>query len=275
RIDDSPWVVWVENDATRTLARARRLFLHMAAVGAVLLLLRGIGARWISRRVASPLRELNEAAASIAGGDYDLRLEPQRPDEVGRLAQAFNVMAEKVGEAHTLLEERVARRTEDLQKALQRLRDTREELLRQERLALLGEIAGGIGHELRDPLNVISSTIACLELGLEDARPEVHHQLGILRRQVGLSEKIIQGLLAYTRDQPPESRSLSLARVVDQQVERLGPLRVELVCDVPDDLRAFGDPVQIGQILFNLLVNAVQATEGRPDPQARVRGYTC
>lgn len=267
-IDDSPWLLWVEGDAGGALARSQRLLVRMLVLGGLLILLGGLGARWISRRVTVPLREATEAAESIAQGDYARRLAVRSRNEVGRLGDAFNVMAERVEAAHAQLESRVAARTVDLQRAVEQLHEAQDELVRTRTLATLGQLAASVGHELRNPLGVMSNTVHVLDRLQAEAPPSVRDLLASLRRQIDLSKKITDDLLDFARSSPPQSCEVDVRQVVDEQIARLGDVGVGVVCEreIPCDLpRAFADPVQLGQILFNLLTNAVQAMDGRTD----------
>jgi signal transduction histidine kinase len=243
----------------------------MCAVGGGLLLIGAFAARWISRRITRPLLAATEAAEAIAAGQYDKRLQVQQHDEVGRLTLAFNTMAATVQEARSQQDELVARRTADLSSALEQLREAQDDLVRQEKLALLGQLAGSVGHELRNPLGVMTNAIFYLEMVLDGAPPEVREYLGILRRQVSLSEKITNDLLDFTRHRAPAVGRIDVSRLVTEQLARLGPLRVRVETDAPSDLPpASADAVQIGQIVFNLLTNAVQAMESVADGVLRV-----
>jgi len=83
--------------------------------------------------------------------------------------------------------------------AFRALAETQEELLRKEKLAMLGQLAGGVGHELRNPLGVMKNSVYYLEMILpEDARARKH--LGILDREVGTANRIVSDLLEFARD---------------------------------------------------------------------------
>ncbi|HLU40192.1 MAG TPA: ATP-binding protein [Planctomycetota bacterium] len=272
-VEGTPWVLWLDVDLHTALAPARDRLWRMAAFGLLLVLLGVAGAWGICRSITASLREATEAAESIAAGQFERRLEPRGPDEVRRLASAFNVMAERVEDGRQRLEERVKARTADLQDALAKLRDAQDELLRKEKLALLGQLAGGVGHELRNPLGVMSNAVHYLDLVLQDATPEVREYLGILRKQISLSDKIIGDLLDCARVKEPHAEVVSMARLVDEQVHRLGRTDVTVRRDFPADLPpAWVDPVQAGQVVFNLLTNAVQAMEANGGGTVTFRG---
>jgi len=98
-----------------------------------------------------------------------------------------------------------------------------------------------------------------------DAPPEVREYHGLLRAQIGLAEKIVGDLLDFSRVRPPRREAVVLAELVAAQRTRLSvPPRVTMDIAVPGDLpRPEIDGVQVGQILFNLFVNAIQAVESR------------
>jgi signal transduction histidine kinase len=102
-----------------------------------------------------------------------------------------------------------------------------------------------------------------LELAQPDAPGDVRDYHGILKSQIGLAERIVSDLLDFSRIRPPQREEVSLARLVDEQLVRLGRIdgvtaRNEVAEDLP---LASIDPVQVGQVVLNLLLNAAQAME--------------
>ena len=174
---------------------------------------------------------------------------------------ALAASAAETRSAHTLLEDRVEQRTHELASALRRLQDAQEALVRREKLALLGQLASGVGHELRNPLGVMSNAVHYLEQVLTSAPVKVGEYLQLLRRQITLSDRIVGDLLDLARIGPGRKEDVRLREVVQRQLERLGSLDgVALRMEVPDDLPPVqADEVQVGQIIFNLLTNSVQA----------------
>ena len=276
----TPWVVWVDLAVTDVLAPARR-FLRNAMLAAVLLMLVGaIGATIVSRQITEPLGEVTSAAQGIASGDYSRRVKADREDELGVLAAAFNSMAQQVEDSRNDMEGKVAQRTKELENALHELHEVQEALVLREKLAILGQLAGGVGHELRNPLGVMTNAIYYLSVKLKDAPDNVKEYLGILRTQVGLSEKIVGDLLDFARVKQPKTEAVLVPKLVQEQLERVGPLdSISVECDFPHDLPAVCvDRVQMGQVVLNLISNAVQAMEGgsaKLTIRARVKGNSC
>jgi DNA-binding LacI/PurR family transcriptional regulator/signal transduction histidine kinase len=152
------------------------------------------------------------------------------------------------------LEEMVEERTRKLQEA-------QEQLVRQERLAVLGQLAGGVGHELRNPLGVISNAVYFLQTTLSEADETTREYLGILSSEVRSAERIISDLLDLSRTRPSEREESTVSELVAGTLERQPPPEnVRVTTEVGSDLPlAFVDPRQIGQVLDNLVLNACQA----------------
>lgn len=272
-VSATPWVVWVDVRNSTVLAPARRFLGGMALAG-VLILIVGAGAAWlISRQITTPLHELALAAEGISHGDYSRRVAASHGDEIGRMADSFNRMAHEIEESRREIEGRVAARTKELEAALGDLKNAQETLVRKEKLAMLGLLAGGVGHELRNPLGVMTNAIYYLGVVLKEAPSEVTEYLAILRTQINLSEKIIGDLLDFARIKTPQLATVDIRQLVEEQLKRAEPLDgVEVRYEFPADLPAVRiDRVQIGQVVLNLITNAVQSMNGH-DARITFRG---
>jgi signal transduction histidine kinase len=263
-VRQAPWVVWVDFRTNSILAPARRFLTRMGMAALLILIVGAIGAWLISRQITTPLQDLALAAKDISAGDYTRRVVVSRDDELGVLGDSFNDMAHVIEDSHRELEGRVAARTGELESALGVLRETQESLVRKEKLAMLGLLAGGVGHELRNPLGVMTNAVYYLGAVLKEAPTEIQEYLDILRTQIRLSEKIVGDLLDFARIKPPQYESVSVKQIVDEQLDRAGPLdRVSVKHDFPPDLPWVRvDRVQIGQVVLNLIMNALQAMNG-------------
>jgi len=258
------WLLWVGIPTSSVLAPANRFLRDMAIAALLLVIVGGVAALLISRHITGPLKEMTLAAEGMASGDYSRRVTTGRHDELGALAQSFNSMAQQVDESTHKLENRVQERTRDLETALNELREAQESLVRREKLAMLGQLAGGVGHELRNPLGVMTNAIYYLLMVLKEASPDVKEYLGIIRTQIALSEKIIGDLLDFARIKQPQVETVAIEKIVREQLERVGDLNgVKLVEDFPAGLPPIRvDRVQIGQVVLNLVTNALQSMEG-------------
>jgi PAS domain S-box-containing protein len=152
------------------------------------------------------------------------------------------------------LAELVAERTSELHAA-------QEELIRNERLATLGQFAGSVGHELRNPLGVISNAVYYLQAVLENPDDTTREYLEMIAREVRNAEKTICDLLEISRNRPPEKRLVSVQELVNEAL--LGQTcweNVEVHTEIAADLPAVHvDSRQMVQVIGNLVANAFQA----------------
>ncbi len=149
------------------------------------------------------------------------------------------------------LELRVVERTAELIAAQQKL-------LRQERLTVLGQLAGGLAHQLRNPLGAIQNAAAVLRKA--QLNGDQRQALDIIEEEVGRSDLTIRALLDYSRVRPPQRREVLLGDVVQEalQIQRVPPEVVVEVVSSPDVAAAI-DPMQVQTALGNILRNAVEA----------------
>jgi len=148
----------------------------------------------------------------------------------------------------------------DLELAIM-LHTYREDLLSQqarvERLSTFGQLVGSIGHELRNPLGVIESSLYILRgrIGQGDERANKH--VGRIGEQLWIANAIISDLLDMIRDKPLAAESVRLRSVVEAAAQQLQlSLQTEALEHLPE---VRGDPSQLRQVFVNLLQNAQQA----------------
>ena len=269
RVALAPWQVWIGIPVSTALAPAHAFLRAIMLAAVALVLAGGLGALMLGRQVTDPLRQVTIAAEGIAAGDYSRRVNTTRKDEIGILAASFNSMARQVEESRSDMEARVAQRTTELKRTLDELHETQEALVRREKLAILGQLAGGVGHELRNPLGVMTNAIYYLSVVLKDAPTNVREYLGILQTQVGLSEKIVGDLLDFARVKQPKIEPVSVVALVDEELTRVGRFdEVTVARDFPADLPSVCvDRIQMGQVVLNLISNALQAMDGKDGKQ--------
>ncbi len=261
-IQGTPWLALVTLPEGAALAPAQAYLRGTIGLALLVIALGTVGAWVISRQITSPLAEVSAAAEGISRGDYSRRVQTTHDaDELGRLGASFNTMAQQVQEATDTLGQRVAERTHELNHTLEQLKDAQAALVRRERLAVLGQLAGSVGHELRNPLGVMTNALYYLAVVLKDAPASVQEYLGILRTQIGMSEKIVGDLLDYARVKPPRREAVDLAHLAAEELERAAaPSGMRIETEFPPDLpRVVIDRQQVGQVVFNLITNAIQA----------------
>ncbi len=144
------------------------------------------------------------------------------------------------------------------------LRDAQEELLRKERLALLGHFAGSISHELRNPLGVIDSSAYYLKMKLGDSNEKVAQHLERIKSSVHSATAIIQSLLNLTRMKKPDAEQHDMIAVVLESLEGSNiPNTVAVERHFPDqEIPVKVEHEQIRIAPKNIIKNAVEAMNG-------------
>jgi PAS domain S-box-containing protein len=179
---------------------------------------------------------------------------PQYIIAVGRDITERKRAEEALKEYSERLEEMVNERTNEL-------RDAQEELVRKEKLVVLGRLAGGIAHELRNPLGTIKNASYFLNMVMEEPEPEVKEVLEILEKEVETSERIISNLLDFARAKSPIRRKVDINDVVQEALSHTPvPQSIKVVNQLDEALPTIlADPDQLAQVFGNIILNAMQA----------------
>ncbi len=148
-----------------------------------------------------------------------------------------------------------------LRERTRQLLNAQDQLVRHEKLAVLGQVAGSVGHELRNPLGVMSNAVFYLQTVLTDADDSTKEYLNIIQSEITGSERIVSDLLDSVRTKAPRPELVGVRELVDQVLRKYSvPSLVTVKLDIPVALPALWvDPQQIQQVLRNLVSNAVEA----------------
>jgi PAS domain S-box-containing protein len=155
--------------------------------------------------------------------------------------------------ANEQLELRVRERTAALEAA-------QSELVRKERLAVLGQLAGGLAHQIRNPLGAIANAAYVLQRTVTAPSEDSAYAISIILEETWQANRIISDLIDYARVRPPERRDVSLREIVERALTAQPvPGHVKVTLDLPDEPLASVDPDQMRGALENLIRNAVEA----------------
>jgi len=262
-------VVAVGMDALRRVQDQSRQAAFLFAAVAIVLLVVGLD-RLTRRFVHAPLGAVLGTMARASAGDLAARAPRVRRDEIGAVAEGLNGLLERMGGFNETLRSEVARATEELRASnealratAQRLFDARRELAQSQRLALAGQMAASVAHQVGTPLNVISGYVQLLK-ARQDADSADAARLFTIQEQIARVTAIVQSLLDRTRRPALSLRPLAPGELVTGLAELVRPSlvghRIELELEVAPDLPPVGaDRAQLEQALLNLVSNAVDA----------------
>jgi two-component system NtrC family sensor kinase len=226
--------------------RTSLLFLAISLTGACLAVVLG---HVISKRFSVPLKALVGAAREVAAGNLDTRVVIRSDGEFAEMAQAFNTMAAKL-----------KRRDEALKEF------AKSKIMESERLAIIGQLAADVAHELNNPLQGI---VAFSELLLEKTEPDDPRRgsLEKIATQANRCTTIIRGLLDFSRRREPNKRPSDICALLDECVGLVE--NQALFHDItiikncaPDIPPVIIDPSQIQQVFMNMIINAAESMNG-------------
>jgi hypothetical protein len=222
----------------------------------------------VTRRVLQPIDRLVAAAEAIAQGNLEARAPQSEAHEINRLAQALNNMAERLLSD----QQKLADNIRSLDETNLMLTEARNAMVQAEKMASAGRLGAGIAHEVGNPLGAIIGYLGLLK---RNATPRDLELLESAEREAHRIDRIVRGLLDYSRPREAHTHALDVNKVIHDTIELVSTqgkfkhlqLDVDLVEKTPE---VIGDPYQLQQVLVNLLVNAADALEERADPQVRI-----
>jgi signal transduction histidine kinase len=201
----------------------------------------------LAGRLGRRIRELERRTRLIAAGDFSPMALPERNDELRDLGRSVNDMAE-------------------------RLAQLQEAVKKNERLRLLGQVSGGLAHQLR---NGVAGARLAVQLHAGDCNGQADPEaLQVALRQLALVETNLKRFLDLGRAQELRRVPCSLVSIVNDVVDLLGPgsrhAHTELTWERPaEDRPLVGDAGQLRDMLINVLSNAIEAAG--PDGWVRIQ----
>jgi two-component system, NtrC family, sensor kinase len=192
--------------------------------------------RSIRRSVVEPLEALAAAARRLGGGDFETRLGSVGEGEFEAVAEAYDRMMEELGE-----------------------REAR--ILRAERMAVVGQLAAGVAHEINNPIGVIRGYLRTMTP--DDSAETLREELKILDDEAAACQRIAEDLLAYARAEELHVESVRVDELVAETVRRLLESGEASGASVDVDVTpgsVVADGRRLRQVVFNLVRNAVQAS---------------
>lgn len=201
---------------------------------------------FLARRYTLPIQMLVVKVRKVAGGDLSVTVPVESSDEIGELAASFNEMVEQLRERKTLEA---------------RLREA-------EHLSRVGQLASGIAHEIRNPLNYISLAIDHLKSEMKDSTPEklaeIEKIADTIKEEVRKANYMVLNFMNYGRPLKLRRTDVSFRNLVERALtvlnDKLKEQKVTIAIDIPADLPPlYCDQELMRNCLFNFITNGAQS----------------
>ncbi len=246
--------------SNRTFSLALSVFSLFAAAG--------IAWFYVRKNILERLLNLRDDMFAISTGHLDTEIELKGQDEITQMAkslQVFQATAKVVKKTNHKLEAEV----EERRLAEEKLRVTQDELVQAGKLAALGQLSVGITHEINQPLTAISSHTRSAKKWLEQQRSDKATQnLQKIETLLGKVAALTHHLKAFSRKSDGKISSVPVMPVVNDAIELFANKQVPIVldCDLTPDESVTANPIRLEQVLVNLISNAIDAVDSKPEP---------
>jgi signal transduction histidine kinase len=234
----------------------RVLLIYVFLYGAVLVL---AGYYLLQRNIIRPAQILFKATENVSQGNLETRLPIAGPREISQLAVAYNQMVDSLRDSRAETEQHIA----SLEETNRKLQQARDELIRSEKMASVGQLAAGLAHELGNPLAALIGYLEILRCKIKSTTDR-----DIIERSLVETNRIdflVRELLDFSR--PTANAQIEPVNLVNalrgsvQLLQNQGTMAGVKVIDLlPESLPPVqGDLNKFQQVFVNLLLNAVQA----------------
>ena len=248
---DTKWLLLIEASSEKIFESVNNMRRSIWLLVASLVLISLLLAVWASGRLTQPVHSLADIIRKFADGERNVRYDGKVNDEVGLAGRAFNYLASTFA--------RNEKEKEDAVRAA----------CQSERLAALGQLAAGIGHEINNPLMNIMSLATLIEESLGQGHDDAKNDILMLRKEGQRCARIVQGILNFARENEPSYDAFDLSNLISETLEllahRIDSSEINVVTNIDNALIMEGDSGMIQQVLVNILLNAIQASSPNDD----------
>ena len=274
-VEHAPWTVSVAIPAALADARTAAIWSRNLAILAI-----GVGA-WLtmalvlSRRLTASVSHLDTTAQRIAAGDFSpIQRKPMLSRELEDLQDAFDAMLKRFNTTRQMLDAQMA----EERRIRTELESLQGQVIRQERLAAVGQLVSGVAHEINNPLQAILGFAELLQMQ-NDVSESVKSDLKLIQKESARACGIIRNLALFARQQPGAAAPVHMTDVMTAVAElrqrRLETESIRLQVEDASTQPVMAVVTELQQVVLNFVVNAEQAIlgSGRFPGRIMMRAY--
>lgn len=241
RVEDNRIGIFHITLTNETYLKVIRLaWIKMMFLGFFALLIGTVGALILGMQISRPIKKLVAATESVSGGNFKWDVDIRSRDEIGKLSNAFKNMTERLD---ANIKSRIS----------------------SEKMAVVGQLSSVIAHEIRNPLEPIKGSAELLKIYYPGEEKIIKFS-GIIQEEVLRLISFIDNFLEFARPREPEMKKISMNTMISKTFLLLEKLiqdknikaDLQLNENLPD---VNGDPSMLKQVILNVVLNAVQASE--------------
>ena len=203
--------------------------------------------------------------SGVKNGSYSHLDEIEAHAKVTKVLMAESEMGITTSNAQVALVRYAKDLVEEARQMKRLIAEDEKKILEAERLAAIGQTAGMVGHDLRNPQQTIAGEVYLAKTEL-DSLPEcaekksLQESIETIEQQVGYMDKIVSDLQTYVRPINPKKRTFNLKPLMFSVLAQVDiPENIETSMQIEDSQEVFADPELLKRVLINLVTNAVQA----------------
>ena len=242
---NTAWLLLIQTDRETLFSPIEKMRESIWLLLGIVLVVSLLVSVWAAWQLTKPVNSLAQVITAYADGNHSARYNDNRHDEIGIAGGAFNYLASSLEKA-------------------EHERDKAEKSARQsERLASVGQLAAGIGHEINNPLMNIMSLAALIENSVKNDE-QATSDLKLLQNEGQRCARIVQGILSFARESKPHYHEFDLSKLIEDTLKllwhRIENAEITVLTELQSELKIVGDSNQLQQVLVNVILNAVQAS---------------
>ncbi|MDY6845265.1 MAG: ATP-binding protein [Thermodesulfobacteriota bacterium] len=236
-------------------------------IGACAVSLLTVIAFFLTTKIVRPIRTIVEATRKISQGDLDVHVDVGASDELSLLAGSFNEMVSRLKSARDRFEYRGKSLEEQVKERTREIEKIQSKIFQQEKLAIVGQLASSIAHEIGTPLNIVLGNAEYLVSEMDKDDPKMEELRDIIEQTEKITERVKQ-LLSMARPRRAIMEKTNVNQVLEKVLSILNPVIIkssvtlvkDLACNIPNII---ADSSQLEQVFINLIINSMDAMAGK------------